>query len=291
MHHISLTARAKINITLDVIGKREDGYHDLKMIMQTVNLCDNIFIKKTDTGITELVGNKKFLPMDEKNLMYMAAEKLRSIYGFKDGLYIELKKNIPVSAGLAGGSSDAAATLVGVNRLLQLNATKQQLMDIGKTIGADVPFCVFRGCALAEGIGEKLTRLHPFPKCFIVLIKPRISVSTAEIFNSLTENNRIHPDTESVISAIKEGDLVKISAGMKNSLEQVTIAKYPVIEDIKSLLCENGALGAMMSGSGPTVFAIFNEYETGLNALKKARKQFGIKEAFITTVYNEKSEL
>ena len=185
MDDIKLRARAKINITLDAIRKMENGYHELEMIMQTVNLCDNLHIKKTDTGKVELKSNLVWLPCDSRNLVYRAAEYMRETYNIKEGIEIELVKNIPVAAGLAGGSSDCAATLVGINNLFRLNVSQEELMKIGKSFGADVPYCILRGTALAEGIGEKLTVLPNFPNCYVLLAKPPISVSTASVFGAL----------------------------------------------------------------------------------------------------------
>ena len=185
MDDIKLRARAKINITLDAIRKMENGYHELEMIMQTVNLCDNLHIKKTNTGKVELKSNLVWLPCDSRNLVYRAAEYMRETYNIKEGIEIELVKNIPVAAGLAGGSSDCAATLVGINNLFRLNISQEELMKIGKSFGADVPYCILRGTALAEGIGEKLTVLPNFPNCYVLLAKPPISVSTASVFGAL----------------------------------------------------------------------------------------------------------
>lgn len=287
MDYIRMNARAKINITLDAIRKREDGYHDLRMIMQTVNLCDNIFIKKTETGVIEMKCGTSWLPCDERNLMYRAAAALKEKCKINSGIYMELVKNIPIAAGLAGGSSDCAAVLVGMNRIFELGLTDTELMEIGKELGADVPYCIMRGTALAEGIGERLTPLAPFPNCFILLAKPPISVSTASVFGALKVNElEKHPDTELVLDLIKKNDLKAVSENMSNVLESVTVEQYPIIADIKAAMLENGALGSIMSGSGPTVFGIFESYESGLKALKAVRRKFRIKEIYLTTVFN-----
>ena len=280
-------AYAKINITLDAIRKMENGYHELEMIMQTVNLCDNLHIKKTDTGKVELKSNLVWLPCDSRNLVYRAAEYMRETYNIKEGIEIELVKNIPVAAGLAGGSSDCAATLVGINNLFRLNISQEELMKIGKSFGADVPYCILRGTSLAEGIGEKLTVLPNFPNCYVLLAKPPISVSTASVFGALDlKKVNKHPDTKAIIDCIEKGDLQTVSDNMVNVLETVTCEKYPVIEQIKKAMIDNGAIGSMMSGSGPTVFGFFSEYKEGLHALKFIKNKFRTKEVYLTTVFN-----
>lgn len=287
MDFLKLKARAKINITLDVLGKREDGYHDLSMIMQTINLCDIIFIKKIEEDTIKLKSNLSWLPCDKRNLIYRAAEVMKTKYNIKEGIFIELTKNIPVAAGLAGGSTDCAATLVGIRNLFKLPVSNTELMAIGKELGADVPYCIMRGTALAEGIGEKLTPLPPFPNCHVLICKPPINVSTATVFGSLDlKKVEKHPDNNKVIKLIKNKDLKGICENMCNVLENVTIANYPIVADIKELMIENGAIGSMMSGSGPTVFGFYNNYETALNALKQIRYKTKIREIYVTTIYN-----
>ncbi len=287
MKQIKLNARGKINITLDVLRKREDGYHDLSMIMQTVNLCDNISISTTDTGIIEMTSNYSWLPCDERNLVYRAAALMREKYNIKEGLKIHLYKNIPVAAGMAGGSSDCAATLVGIRNMLKIKASDDELMVLGKTLGADVPYCILRGTALAEGIGEKLTQLPPFPDSILLIAKPPINVSTAAVFGSFDLNNvDKHPDNEKMIELIKNKDLQGICDNMCNVLESVTVKNYPIIDTIKRAMMDKGAMGALMSGSGPTVFGFFENYDKALNALKFIRTKHHIKEIYITTVFN-----
>lgn len=287
MNEIKLNARGKINITLDVIRKREDGYHDLSMIMQTVNLCDNISIKATDTGNIEMTSNYSWLPCDERNLVYKAAAIMKEKYDIKEGISIHLDKNIPVAAGMAGGSSDCAATLVGIRNLFKINADNEELMAIGKTLGADVPYCILRGTALAEGIGEKLTQLPPFPNSTLLIAKPPINVSTAAVFGSfdLSKVDK-HPDNEKMIELIKNKDLQGICDNMCNVLESVTVKNYPIIDTIKKAMISKGAIGSLMSGSGPTVFGFFENYDKALNALKYIRAKHHIKEIYITTVFN-----
>lgn len=288
MDYIYLKARAKINISLDVVGKRTDGYHDLKMIMQTVNLCDYLFIKKSNLNGITLSTNLKWLPNDNRNLVYKAAQYLIENYKIKDGIHIELTKNIPVSAGLAGGSADCAAALIGIRNLYNLHLTNSDLKDIGKSFGADVPYCIMRGTALAEGIGEKLKKLPPFPNIYVILVKPPINVSTASVFKKLKlDEIKKHPETEKIINYIKNKDIINISNSMCNVLETVTINDYPIIDKIKKSMIENDAIGSMMSGSGPTVFGFFYSKQSALNAIRNIRKTFHIKDCFLTTIYNK----
>lgn len=267
MNQIILKARAKINLTLDVLGKREDGYHDIKMIMQTVNLYDTIYIKKIKGNEIKLSTNLKWLPTDNKNLAYRAADLIRKKYSINEGIFIEIKKRIPVAAGLAGGSSDAAAVLIGMRTLFQLKVSIKELITIGKELGADVPYCIMRGTALAEGIGDILTRLPKCPDFYVILAKPPISVSTQSIYKSLdNEVIQKRPDTDAVIEAIKLGDKNKIASNLYNVMEIVTTKKYPVIKDFKNFLLQKGALGVVMSGSGPTVFGLFDDKEIARQA-------------------------
>lgn len=287
MKQIKLNARAKINITLDVLRKREDGYHDLSMIMQTINLCDNITINTTEDGNIKMTSNYSWLPCDERNLVYKAAALMKETYNIKEGLLIHLVKNIPVAAGMAGGSSDCAATLVGIRNLLKIKADDNELMKLGKTLGADVPYCILRGTALAEGIGEKLTVLPPFPNTIVLVAKPPINVSTATVFGSFDlKNVNKHPDNNKMTELIKNKDLEGICENMCNVLESVTIKNYPIIAELKNAMLYEGAIGSLMSGSGPTVFGFYKSYEKALKALKNIRAKYHIKEIYITTVFN-----
>ena len=258
-----LKALAKINLGLDVLGRREDGYHNVRMVMQTIYLYDNITIRRTkESGIT-LESNLYFLPNDEGNIAYKAAKLLMDEFQIQDGVHITLDKHIPVAAGLAGGSANAAAVLVGMNRMFSLGLSEEELMERGVNLGADVPYCVMRGTVLAEGIGEELTRLSALPKCYILIAKPGISVSTRTVYEkldalSITE----HPDIDGVIKGLENQDLKAIASSMGNVLEQVTVDAYPIIEKIKDVMKEQGALNAMMSGSGPTVFGVFEDRQT-----------------------------
>ncbi len=272
MDEISLKALAKINLGLDVVGKREDGYHDVRMIMQSIHLYDRVEMKKTRSPQIKVETNLFYLPVDEDNLVYRAAKLMKEEYNIKEGVRITLQKFIPVAAGLGGGSSDAAAVLVGMNRLFHLGLKQSKLMELGLKLGADVPFCIMRGTALAEGIGEKLTQLPPMPKCPILLAKPAISVSTKHVYEQLklTEYTQ-HPDIDKIAEQIKKKSLKGVGECMGNILEEVTIKEHPVIKEIKHLMKENGALGVMMSGSGPTVFGLYQnekEIRTAYDALK-----------------------
>ena len=287
MKQIKLNARAKINITLDVLRKREDGYHDLSMIMQTINLCDNITINTTENNNIEMTANYSWLPCDERNLVYKAAALMKEKYNIKEGLKIHLTKNIPVAAGMAGGSSDCAATLIGIRNLFKIKADDNELMALGKTLGADVPYCILRGTALAEGIGEKLTQLPPFPNSIVLIAKPPINVSTAAVFGNFDLNNvKKHPDNKKIIELIKNKDLKGICNNMCNVLETVTVNNYPIIADIKKAMLEYDAIGSLMSGSGPTVFGFYENYDKALIALRHIRSKFRIKEIYITTIFN-----
>lgn len=262
MEEIRLKARAKINLGLDVVRKREDGYHEVRMIMQTINLYDKITLRRQDRPGIRVTTNLNYLPVNEDNLVYKAAKLLMDEFHVKQGLKIDLNKFIPVAAGMAGGSSDAAAVLVGTNRMFRLGLTKKQLMERAVKIGADVPYCVMRGTALAEGIGEKLTPLPPMPPCHILIAKPKVHVSTKFVYGNLRANElKEHPDIDGQLDALEKGNLKELAARMGNVLETVTIPEYPVINQIKQIMLEGGALNAMMSGSGPTVFGLFDDEE------------------------------
>lgn len=292
--HLSLKAYGKINLGLDVIRKREDGYHEVRMIMQTVGLYDKIdLIYKEEPGIT-VETNLYYLPDNENNLVYKAADLLMKEFAVKKGVHIKLKKFIPVAAGMAGGSSDAAAVLFGVNKMFGLGLTMQQLMDRGVRIGADVPYCVMRGTALSEGIGEVLTPLPPIPQCQVLIAKPGISVSTKFVYDNLHANElkpEQHPDIDGMVEAIRNQDLLQIAARFGNVLEQVTVKEYPVIEEIKNVMKDYGAIGSLMSGSGPTVFGLFMNPRAAADAyeiLRYGRHQNLAKQVYLTSFYNQK---
>lgn len=287
MNEIRLRALAKINLGLDVIRKREDGYHEVRMIMQTINLFDKLHIVKQDRPEITVETNLPYLPDNENNLVYKAANLLIQEFGLDKGVHIKLFKYIPVAAGLAGGSSDAAAVLFGMNRMYDLGLTLEQLMERGVKIGADVPYCLMRGTALAEGIGEKLSRLPACPQCFILIAKPSVNVSTKFVYENLHVNElEVHPDIDKIMAAMKRGDLQDMADGMGNVLETVTIPAYPVIASIKSFMKEHGALGAMMSGSGPTVFGIYTDLTVAKQAFYDLKVSRMAQVVHLTDVYN-----
>ena len=286
---ISLKALAKINLGLDVVRRREDGYHEVRMIMQTIQLYDRLDIKRTQEPGIQIQTNLSFLPVNENNLIYKAAKLLMDEFSITDGVSVKLDKRIPVAAGMAGGSTDAAAMLIGVNRLFSLGLTKRQLMERGVQIGADVPYCIMRGTALAEGIGEALSPLPPMVKCPVLIAKPSISVSTKFVYQNLKlDDTTFHPDIDRLIDDIKAKNLHDIAAHMGNVLETVTIPNYPVIDEIKKHMLSNGALGAMMSGSGPTVFGLFDDEDTAKKAYKAMRSSHLARQVYLTSIYNNR---
>lgn len=281
-----LRALAKINLGLDILGKREDGYHEVRMIMQTIQMYDVLEIKKKEQPGISLSVNYPFVPCDERNLVYKAAQLLMDEFQVKQGVTMRLEKFIPVAAGMAGGSSDAAAALVGINRLFKLGLSEKELMERAVSIGADVPYCVMRGTALAEGIGEKLTKIAQVPRCYVLVGKPGINVSTKAAYESLElDKIKDRPDIDGMIRDIENGDLYAMTSKMGNVFEPGIIARYPVIQQIKDLMEENGALKAMMSGSGPTVFGIFDEKEKMEKAAAILRESKLAKTVFATQVY------
>ena len=288
-YDISLKALAKINLGLDVVRRREDGYHEVRMIMQTIHLYDRLDIKRTKESGIQIQTNLSFLPVNENNLIYKAAKLLMDEFSITDGVSVKLDKRIPVAAGMAGGSTDAAAMLFGMNRLFSLGLTKRQLMERGVQIGADVPYCIMRGTALAEGIGEELSPLAPMVKCPVLIAKPSISVSTKFVYQNLKlDDTTVHPDIDLLIEDIKAKNLHDIAVHMGNVLETVTIPNYPVIDEIKKHMLSHGAVGAMMSGSGPTVFGLFDDEATAKKAYKAMRSSHLARQVYLTSVYNNR---
>lgn len=282
-----LQAFAKINLGLDVLGKREDGYHEVRMIMQTIRMYDQLDMRKSVEPGIHLTTNKKYIPVDENNLVWRAAKLMMDTCGIMEGVSIHLHKVIPVAAGMAGGSSDAAAALVGMNRMFHCGLSKEKLMELGVQIGADVPYCVLRGTALAEGIGEKLTVLPPMPDCWILIGKPGISVSTKYVYTTLDLNtDTVHPDIDGMKKALEDGNLYGITERMGNVLQDVTIPAYPEVERIKEQMKALGAVNAMMSGSGPTVFGIFDNEEKAQKACQKLRESGSCQQVFLTVPFN-----
>ncbi len=264
MRTIDLRAKAKINLSLDVLGRRADGYHELRMVMQTIDLFDELELRATDTpGISLILAPataREKIPAGRDNLACRAAQILMEEFSIREGVVITLRKEIPVSAGLAGGSTDAASVLSGVNELFHLGLSSEELMRRGAQIGADVPYCLLGGTALAEGIGERLTPLPPAPETSVLLVKPPVSVSTGSVYTRLdTVDVPEHPDTDAMICAIRDGSLPEIARNMGNVLEYVTAADVPMILDLIEQMKASGAAGASMSGSGPTVFGLFED--------------------------------
>ena len=287
MDRLELKALGKINLGLDVLGRRENGYHDVRMVMQTVYLYDRIIMKKSKTPGIRLETNLYYLPVNEDNLVYRAAKLMKDEFQIKEGVRIVLQKFIPVAAGLAGGSSNAAAVLFGMNRMFSLGLSQKELMERGVKLGADVPYCIMRGTVLAEGIGEILTPLSPMPKCYVLIAKPAISVSTKMVYEKLDSHEiEDHPDIDGILAGLKAGDLKKVAGSMGNVLERVTVDAYPVIDQIKKMMIKEGALNAMMSGSGPTVFGIFEEKATARKAADAIRDARLTKQVYVTNIHN-----
>ncbi len=287
MDRLELKALGKINLGLDVLGRRENGYHDVRMVMQTVYLYDRIIMKKSKTPGIRLETNLYYLPVNENNLAYQAAQMLMDEFHMEEGVSIQLDKHIPVAAGMAGGSSNAAAVLFGMNRMFSLGLSQKELMERGVKLGADVPYCIMRGTVLAEGIGEILTPLSPMPKCYVLIAKPAISVSTKMVYEKLDSHEiEDHPDIDGILAGLKAGDLKKVAGSMGNVLERVTVDAYPVIDQIKEMMIKEGALNAMMSGSGPTVFGIFEEKATARKAADAIRDARLTKQVYVTNIHN-----
>lgn len=285
---IQLKAYAKINLGLDVIGVRQDGYHEVRMIMQTVKLFDKLSFRLLEEDIIRIKTNLGFLPTDENNLVYKAIRLLKETYGVSEGIEVDLFKCIPVAAGMAGGSSDCAAALIGASRLFKLNLDKKKLMEYGVKLGADVPYCIMRGTALSEGIGEILTPLPSIPDCYILIAKPPISVSTKFVYEHFdAQENVVHPDIDGMVEAIHHKDLDGIIKRFGNVLETVTIPEYPVIDEIKQLMMEKGAMNAMMSGSGPTVFGFFKDKNIADMAAESIRKKQLANQVFVVQPFNQ----
>lgn len=287
MNRIELNAYAKVNLGLDVLRRREDGYHELRMIMQTVDLYDTLTLEKTEeTGIV-MTCNIEGLPCDERNLVYKSAKLMFEEYKLPGGIRIHLEKRIPMAAGMAGGSTDAAAVFNGMNELYALGIAKERLCELGVRIGADVPYCIVGGTALSEGIGEVLTVLPNVPDCVVLIAKPDFDVSTKYVFENLHANSlTYHPDIDAMAESIRAGDLNGVVKVMDNVLETVTEAKYTEITDIKNIMREHGAMRAMMSGSGPTVFGLYEKKEDAKKAADAIRKCNLAKQVFVSSFYH-----
>lgn len=303
MEYIERKAYAKINLGLDVIRRRPDGYHEVKMVMQTVDIWDKLTFKMSARpGIFLLIDvwdgkavdeaadmscGRMNIPAHKDNLIYKSADMIMGKYGITSGVEITLQKNIPVAAGMAGGSTDAAAVFHGLNELFNLKMTLEEMQSMGVKLGADIPYCIAGGTALSEGIGEVLTYLPAPPECVLVVAKPDIHVSTKFVYENLhLENLERHPDIDGMVEAIKAGNLSGITERMENVLETVTVKEYPVIADIREVMLTGGAENALMSGSGPTVFGIFKEKEAAKAAADRIEEAALAGQVFVTGFYN-----
>lgn len=275
MAYINLKSRAKINLSIDVLGKRNDGYHIVEMIMQTIDLYDYINMRDNDNNKINIKSNSENIPLNENNIVYKAAKIIKEKFNIDKGLDIYIQKNIPVAAGMAGGSSNAAAILVGLNEMWNLNINEQDLIDIGLRLGADVPFCITGGAALAQGIGEKLTKIKGLSESYILVCKPDVFVSTAEVYKNL-DMKKVdkRPDNKFLLSCLEKQEINLLAKNMVNVLESVTSNNHQDINKIKDIMIKHGALGSIMSGSGPTVFGLFDEYEKAVCARKNLKEQY-----------------
>lgn len=283
MESLSLYAKAKINLGLDVLRRREDGYHEVKMVMQTVGICDRLEFTKLQEDCIRISTDKEELPADEHNLIFKAAKLMKDTFGIREGVLVKLEKNIPIAAGMAGGSTDAAAAIHGMDRLFGLGLSLEEKQKLGVKIGADVPYCLMGKTALSEGIGEVLTALPPVPEAFLVVAKPDINVSTKFVYENLhADSLTSHPDIDGMVDSIQNGDLKGITDRMANVLETVTVKHYPIIREMKDFLKEQGAMNALMSGSGPTVFGVFEKEETARRAYEAMVKRGFTDQVYLT---------
>ena len=293
MDKLNYKARAKINLGLDVCRRLENGYHEVKMVMQTVDIYDELeFKKRNDPDIILSVNSRDYLGDLENNLIFKAAKLMKEWYNISQGIEIKLKKNIPVAAGMAGGSTDAAATMLAINEMFELGLSKEELMERAVSLGADIPFCILGGTALAQGIGEKLISLPAPPKASLLVVKPPIMVPTKWVYENLhLDELEKHPDIDGMIDALKEGNLRGITERMENVMESVTEQAYPIITDIKKMMLGNGALNAVMSGSGPSIFGVFLDEETAHTAAVYIDQTLKTKEieaqVMVTEFYNQ----
>lgn len=281
---MELKAFAKINLSIDVLGVREDGYHEVRMIMQSIGLYDTLEFNVREKDI-KIYCNNPYVPNDKRNTVYKVLELIKRLYNIPYGMEIDIDKKIPVAAGLAGGSSDAAAAIFAANKLWKIGMNSKEMADIGQQIGADVPFCLEGGTALAEGIGEKITRLPPVKGVYIVLAKPPIYISTRDVYRSLKlDEISVHPDIDLMVKSIKENNIRYLANNMVNVLETVSAKKYPVIDEIKRIMIEFGSMGSIMSGSGPSVFGMFETKEDAEKCYNRLSDY--IKEVYIVDVIN-----
>ena len=287
MDKLELKALGKINLGLDILGQRENGYHEVRMVMQTVYLYDRVILEKSTTSGIQIETNLKFLPVNENNIAYKAAALIMKEFGIEDGLKISLDKHIPVAAGMAGGSANAAAVLFGMNRMYGLGLSEDELKKRGLSLGADVPYCIMRGTVLAEGIGEILTPISPLPKCSILIAKPPLSASTDTVYEKYDSLKSVeHPDIDGIIRGLDASDVCQVAGSMGNVLEQVMIPLYPIIGQIKNTMLDAGAKGAVMSGSGPTVFGLFDNRSAARKAAAKIRNRNLTRQVYVTNAHN-----
>ena len=280
---------AKINLGLDVVRRREDGYHEVKMVMQMLRLYDQIDIEKTQESGIFVRSNLSFLPTDERNIAYKAAKVMIDQFGLEQGVIIRIEKHIPVAAGMAGGSTDCAAVLYGMNKLFGLRLNQKKLRELGVKLGADVPYCLMRQTALSEGIGEILTPISPLQDCPILIAKPSVSVSTRHVYEHLKlDEQTMHPDIDGIVTALADGDLYGVTDRMANVLETVTVPEHPVIDEIKKQMMASGAVNALMSGSGPTVFGIFDDEEKAKKACEDMKASGLARQIYLTRPFNQK---
>ena len=291
MDRVVTKAYAKINLGLDVIRKRPDGYHDVKMVMQTVDLYDVLLVSKKEEDTITISTQREDIPVNEDNLIYKAVKLMKEVYGFPGGVHVELVKNIPIAAGMAGGSTDAAAAMRAINDLFELNRPAKELESHAVKIGADVPYCIQGGTVLSEGIGELLTVLPNAPQCILLIAKPDIMVSTKYVYENLNlPNIQKHPDIDAIVKAIKEGNVEGMIEPMDNVLASVTEEKYGIIKEIKQTMEKNGAIKALMSGSGPTVFGIFETMVQAATAFDAIKEKGMAREIFISKFVNPQEE-
>lgn len=287
MDKLELKALGKVNLGLDILGRKENGYHEVRMVMQTVYLYDRVILERSRTPGITIETNLKFLPVNENNIAYKAAELLMKEFGIDEGIRIILNKHIPVAAGMAGGSSNAAAVLYGMNRMYGLGLSEEELKKRGVNLGADVPYCIMRGTVLAEGIGEKLTPLPSVPKCYVLIAKPPLSASTETVYEKYDALSYVeHPNIDGIMQGLERSDIRQVASSMGNVLEQVMLKEYPIIGQIKKAMLEQGALGALMSGSGPTVFGLFDSRSQAKIAARKIKSRNLTRQAYVTNVHN-----
>lgn len=290
MREITLKSRAKINLTLDVVGKREDGYHLLETIMQSLKLHDQITMSVSDVDEIQVKSNLPWLPCDERNLAYKGIKLMKEKFQIEKGVHIYMSKRIPVSAGLGGGSSNCAAAMVGMNQLFSLGLRRFELEKLASEIGSDIPYCIRRGTVLGTGVGTKLKNITPCPPCYVALAKMPVSVSTVTVYKSLDLNQITnHPSAKKMELAMARNDIGAMGNALGNVLENVTMERFPKIRDMKETFLELGAKGALMSGSGPTVFALFESYEEARKVANIVKRQYGLKEVFVTETFQELS--